>query len=1669
MSNGNLLPKEHKKFDIKKSSKLNIFQTRTKTKILYKNKNIFHNASFLQKNRLNINLIIVLYIILFLKVSSSEKINFRGLNSDNYITMTIRGKGEQQLINTDNNNIPLPNKIIIINENMEIIDNIEDRVQDLNSEQNEIKLIWDNDLTSCKNMFKGLTNITNLDLTGFSFSQVNNMESFFQGCSALESINLSNANAENVINMNYMFKDCISLVSINFTNFKTNKLEQLEETFRGCKDITSIDLTSFETPNLLKVSNAFYLCTSLKYINFGNFDTSKVIAMNGMFSNCKSIESLNLSNFNTDSVKYMYQMFDQCNSLTSIDLSNFYTPSLISFNKMFNACHKLEYIDISNFNTTSVSDMGQVFDQCYSIKSLNLSHFNTSLVTNIWHMFWSCQKLEFLDISQFNTNKISNMENLFHDCRSLKSLDLSSFNTSLVQKMNGMFLGCSNLEIVNLTSFNTEYVTSMDQMFRGCSSLKSLDLSNFFTPKLESMKEIFTDCKSLEILDISNFNTSKITDMAYLFSSCENLKFINIQNFDTTSVTNMEYMFRNCMMLEVLNISNFNTKSVINMNRMFDQCKLLISLDISNFYTPLVENIDNMFYNCYSLTSLDISNLNTSKIKNMNCLFYNCTQLSFLNLSNFDTTSVKNMASMFYGCKKLEFLDLSNFYTPSLVDINQIFAYCGSLKWVNISNFDTSKVTDISGLFARCASLTSIDLKNFETNSVIRMHYLFDNCKSLTSVNISHFDTSKVVTLGHMFDQCIALTSLDLSNFNTTLVTNIDNMFYNCRSLEYLDISSFNTEKITNMGTLFNSCINLKSLNLSSFTIYDSTIVNSIFGYITNIILCYNESKMPSHFLDVVNRYENSCLKLCIINSKKYILEIEMCVNDCFKEDIYKYEYQNICYSECPIRTQVSSNSTYLCQACTNYYNYEYKRCSDEIPEGYYLNDSLGKIIYKCPIKCKDCSLESINDNLCITCNNNYYPKINDSLSKDPFYECYYQDEEQIGYYLNEEENIFKPCYYKCKSCFGEGNEDNNNCIEYKNDYIGNCNKVIIKSSNIINSDIFIYSSVIFTEKIINITWKNNYKYLYDITSDSEEKNNTNHTYIELDQETIEFLKDKFSLTDEEHIYISINEEIKNDSYTAIVDYSYDFILENSTKLNLTSIEEDIYIDVYVPIDDLELAKFDLNIHFAEQGYDIYDINSKFYNDLCAPANLDGNDITLSDRRKDIYPNNITLCKSNCKYSGVNIEEKRIICSCSLNPDKKIDEDEFDEQDDDDFAAYLLDNINYKIFKCYSLFFDFENLKKSYPFYIILIIFVILQIMNFIYICYSLKKFKIYLSIEVPSIKTKMKEKFLDIRRINCTYTNNINKEDNPPKKILLKNNKNLRPGKYRNKSEKNVFIYVTDKDNKDNVIKNSKPSKKILANCITITNKNNYKNNELINGAKINIKRADSKIEKLKEENINELPYSKAIRVDKRNIFQIFYSFIIEKLELISILCSKNHLKLILYLEYILALLINFFFNSLLYSDDVVSNKYHNNGKLDFIVTLTLSILSNIVTSIFFYFIKYSRGLEKKINLILERRYKIRYYRNIIKFMRHLEIKFICFYISQFLILSICMYYIVIFCILYSGSQRSLIINYCYSLVESIITSFAISFIILLTRKIGLSCQNKVSYNISKYINSKF
>ena len=195
-----------------------------------------------------------------------------------------------------------------------------------------------------------------------------------------------------------------------------------------------------------------------------------------------------------------------------------------------------------------------------------------------------------------------------------------------------------------------------------------------------------------------------------------------------------------------------------------------------------------------------------------------------------------------------------------------------------------------------------------------------------------------------------------------------------------------------------------------------------------------------------------------------------------------------------------------------------------------------------------------------------------------------------------------------------------------------------------------------------------------------------------------------------------------------ISDYDIKIILGNGTELDLNNINQDAYVDVYVPLTNLEMANFNYTELFSSQGYNIYDQNNDFYQDICTSANIDGNDIPLKDRKKDIYPSNITICKKNCEFSGINIEDQKVICSCNLNSKKNssLDEDKNENFMDEEtnFVSYILNQINYQIFKCYKLIIIADNIKKNFSIYLIMIVSLVILVLDCLYYFLNRKKLK---------------------------------------------------------------------------------------------------------------------------------------------------------------------------------------------------------------------------------------------------------------------------------------------------------------------------------------------------------
>ena len=635
----------------------------------------------------------------------------------------------------------------------------------------------------------------------------------------------------------------------------------------------------------------------------------------------------------------------------------------------------------------------------------------------------------------------------------------------------------------------------------------------------------------------------------------------------------------------------------------------------------------------------------------------------------------------------------------------------------------------------------------------------------------------------------------------------------------------------------------------------------------------------------------------------------------------------------------------------------------------------------------------------------------------------------------------------------------------------------IFEDKCIYNSIKDISNQFILTDKIPNTTI-----YSYDINSNVEElkEKHKNLTFIELSKEQINYLKKELNLDESETIYLLVLDTISNDSMTATSWYDYKILFENGTELDLSNIKINIKVNISVPIRDFELSNFKEAEYFSNEGYDIYDKNNDFYKDYCLSVSINDNDITINDRKKEIYPNNVTLCKSDCKYIGVNFEDKRIICECNLinnietnnTSDNNYNLMNYFVADDGNFATYSLDYINFRPFKCGKLLFFSENIKYNYPFYFLIFILLIIIIITIEFFSYKLLKIRAYLFKESPTEQRlrqsiQIKKPIFSNRKTSYNLPISNIKKDN---EIEVK--KNIDSKKINKNKLINKKIYKQPISNKRRLL--SQNNKKYSIGSRTISNSNLVKN-EIIEDKKIKENENSLKdtgknsMEKVDKNILNELPFSRAIKEDNRNIFQIYKSILFDKIDIINIFMADEKLKEIIICEFILSLLIGFFFNALLYSDEIVSHKYHNNGNLDFIVTFTLSILSNIITSIICYFLENSPLIEERFEQIIEIKKEFDYLKTLKKFFRNLKIKIIIFFITEITVVIICFYYIIIFTIIYNKSQLSLLYNYLTSIFEDLIKSLIVSSIIVLTRKIGISCLNKYIYNTSKYINEKF
>ena len=173
---------------------------------------------------------------------------------------------------------------------------------------------------------------------------------------------------------------------------------------------------------------------------------------------------------------------------------------------------------------------------------------------------------------------------------------------------------------------------------------------------------------------------------------------------------------------------------------------------------------------------------------------------------------------------------------------------------------------------------------------------------------------------------------------------------------------------------------------------------------------------------------------------------------------------------------------------------------------------------------------------------------------------------------------------------------------------------------------------------------------------------------------------------------------------------------ENKNKLDLSVCSND-KIDIYIPV-TLDEDKLELHQNLLSYGYDLFNPNDSFYQDICAGyTSSNGTDILLADRKKYFFNDTETACQQNCVYSQYSAETKHLKCECSAA------EEEIEPEKSNKFDGIIifksfyevLKYSNFLVLKCYKLVFSYKGQFLNWGSLILIIYFILYTIFNCIY------------------------------------------------------------------------------------------------------------------------------------------------------------------------------------------------------------------------------------------------------------------------------------------------------------------------------------------------------------------
>ena len=825
-------------------------------------------------------------------------------------------------------------------------------------------------------------------------------------------------------------------------------------------------------------------------------------------------------------------------------------------------------------------------------------------------------------------------------------------------------------------------------------------------------------------------------------------------------------------------------------------------------------------------------------------------------------------------------------------------------------------------------------------------------------------------------------------------------MFYGCSSLIYLNLEHIDYSSIININQM----------------VYD---INR------NIVFCVNETKSPrivNQILDVFNQnYKNNCSDVCFTGSNiKLIQEKNKCVSECFNDNEYAYEYENICYKSCPNYTHISSDN-HSCEVDELIKIRTESNYSDIITDSVLGNNSYMNT--QSYIHHSEKSLINNESSYTIyneTDKNLINAKTNDIQIHIPIISS------EIDIITNGE----VPLVENWDDFFnGEIHiNDSDPSIKDKiiNDIEENIQNGNINLTNLLEGD---KNDLILKESDT----------IYQITSTENQKENEYEdiSTIQLGQcENI--LRGIYKIDSSLPLIIFKTDYFVPGIEIPIIGYDI-FHPVNKSKLNLEYCQKSIInFNIPVSIDEDKLFK--------------YDPRSEYYTDECYSYTTDnGTDILLNDRHEEYNNDNFSLCENNCTFSVYDKETKKVICNCEVKSKEFIISEVINEENL--LSSYNFTNnsssLNIFTMKCIYTLFSKEGLKSNIGNYVMvvnLIIFIVIGILfykvEFVFLIDKINKIRI------------------------------IKKAKNTKSKIDNKNkNKKLKENPIKKKSGK----IVTNNSKKiDNLEKEKINSKRILVSSNIKSSKIGLmplkKEKGLFGSSKKNIEIHKNKIKKneiletVTDYELNSFSYEKALKNDKRTFVQYYKSLLKTKHPIIfSFIPINDYNPKLIKISLFFILFTNMYIINALFFNESTIHKIYKDGGIYNLANFVKDIICSFFIAHFLYIIiKYIFLSERNIVNFKNRTKNA----NFEKLKTLLSFKYICFFILGFLFFAIFWYYLSSFCAVFKNSQIYLIKNTLICLIISFVYPFVINLLPCTFRIISLRKKGrKWIYSLSKVL----